>query len=745
MRDLESADTLAPAGGDSMRFEAPAPKLAGRYELLGLLGTGGMGAVYRVRDTELGEVVALKMLHPDWARTPEALERFRSEVRLARRVTHRHVARTFDIGEHEGERFLTMECVDGGSLAARLAERGALPPAEVIEIARAIAAALGAAHQAGVVHRDLKPENVLFARDGRVVVTDFGIAHAGGAETAVVGTPAYMAPEQLVPGAAIDHRADLFALGVLMYEMLTGERAWTGSPAALLAARAAQADPLQVTGALGPLVRRCTAIAPADRPASADEVVQALPASTPAQPPPAPARMPLPSRAGKTVAVLPLVFEGPEADRYVADGLTSDLIDTLSMTRGLLVRPRGVVARYAGTTLSPAELGRELGVDVIVEGSVRPLGSAIRIGVRLIGTEDGFQLWARRFDTALAELLGVSDAVAQAIASALTAEMPALAQPATDHAAIELYLRAKQEFWTSWQATSKPAAEMFERALALAPNDGRILSATARALARMMFFGEGDREVIGARGREVAERAVAVAPELGDSWAALATCRLNSDDPLGAADALRRGLVHAPNSVALQDQLGRVLSETGPIDEAATRLGIAIDLDPTLPSARIDLSRLQALRGDWAQVDVTIGPLAKSLAMVAHRARFALWRREPIEIGDAQLGPFATLYRALLSSGTLTDTQRAFMAEREANSVGRMRPLIFQRNAEMHAYVGDFDAAFVALRGGVDAGLLDLVWIERCPLLAPMRDDPRYPPLHATLRDRSKQILDALR
>src|SRR5262249_20544803 len=205
------------------------PVLAGRYEVLGLLGAGGMGAVYRVRDVRLGEIVALKMLRPEAGRTDEMIARFRGEVRLARRVTHRNVARTFDLGEHDGEPFLTMECVDGGSLAAHLAERGALPIGDTLAIVDAMCAALTAAHDAGVVHRDLKPENVLLARAGRGVVTDFGVAMPGEqGDDAIAGTPAYMAPEQRTVGAAVDRRADVYALGVVLHEMLTGERARAG-------------------------------------------------------------------------------------------------------------------------------------------------------------------------------------------------------------------------------------------------------------------------------------------------------------------------------------------------------------------------------------------------------------------------------------------------------------------------------------------------------------------------------------
>jgi serine/threonine-protein kinase len=178
---IEDAETLiagaarAAMPGDSAHFLPRAHRLD-RYEILGFLGAGGMGAVYRVRDGELGEDVALKLLRADLTREPDALERFRDEVRLARRVTHRNVARTYDIGEHQGQRFLTMELVDGRSLASLLAERGALPAGEVVAVAVEICAGLAAAHRVGVVHHDLKPENVMVARDGRIIITDFGIA-----------------------------------------------------------------------------------------------------------------------------------------------------------------------------------------------------------------------------------------------------------------------------------------------------------------------------------------------------------------------------------------------------------------------------------------------------------------------------------------------------------------------------------------------------------------------------------------
>ena len=194
--------------------------VAGRYEILGFVGSGGMGTVYRARDRELDEIVALKIMRGELSYDPQALARFRREVKLARRVTHRNVARTFDIGEHAGMVFLTMELVGGESLAQRLARKKRLPVERALEIALEIARGLSAAHAAGVVHRDLKPDNVLLSPEGRVVVTDFGIAFAEDALAResgfrrLVGTPAYMAPEQLEAPDRVDARVDVYALGL---------------------------------------------------------------------------------------------------------------------------------------------------------------------------------------------------------------------------------------------------------------------------------------------------------------------------------------------------------------------------------------------------------------------------------------------------------------------------------------------------------------------------------------------------
>jgi len=757
---VEIADTVAAAtpGLSSDRFDAPPPRLAERYEVLGLLGTGGMGAVYRVRDTTLGELVALKVLRAELMHDPDALARFRDEVRLARRVTHRNVARTYDIGEHEGIAFLTMELVEGRSLAGLIAERGAIPDQELVPIACAICAGLSAAHAASIVHRDLKPENVLIAKDGRVVVTDFGIARAHDAAmqaTSIVGTPNYMAPEQLEQGAVLDARTDLYALGAVLYEMLTGERAWgTGPVMEVLSARLREREPRHprvlrpnANETLAAVAMRCMRASADERFASADDVERALRAYQAGPSVVASARpAPRPASSSKTVAVLPFRNAGPPDDDYLASGLTEDFIDTLSMTRGLLVRPRGVVVRFEKSPLGPHEIGRELGVQVIVDGSIRRVGTTVQLGVRLIGTADGFQLWAKRFEASINDLLVVSDGAARAIADALTTELPVLDRSAqTDPAGVELYLRARAQFLSSWRNTAAPAAKLFESALALAPSDPRIVAGCALAYVRMIFFGEGDRAANVARARELTERAVVLGPELGDAWASLASFRLHTSDAVGAMRAARAGLDHAPNSAALHDLMGRLLVEVGRADEALVRLEIALALDPTLFTARLEISRVHALLGDWSSAEAVLeGPTPIVGAHDAQRARLAFWRQ--VELQGLRLEPntYAQIYCDVLRTRTLSPEVRKFMIDRAASSTGRLRALFYQRNTEIFAFIGDVDEAIAATQSAIAGDLLDVLWMDRCPVLESVRADPRWPALRAVVAERGRRILEAM-
>jgi predicted Ser/Thr protein kinase len=263
-----------------------AEALASRYEVLDPLGEGGMGMVYRVRDRETTEILALKLLRPEIARDPAMMDRFKNEIRLAHRITHKNVCRIYDFNRVDDLAFFTMEYVDGESLRAYLKRAGKLTPERVIDLTRQITAGLSEAHAQGVIHRDLKPENVMLGRDGLVKLLDFGIARAIESDVVVartiMGTPEYMAPEQS-QGKAIDQRADLYALGLILYECLTGRRAFSGATPVEIALKQLKEKPLpprkflsSVPPILEAAVMRCLEKEPARRFASASELQRAL-------------------------------------------------------------------------------------------------------------------------------------------------------------------------------------------------------------------------------------------------------------------------------------------------------------------------------------------------------------------------------------------------------------------------------------------------------------------------------------
>jgi serine/threonine-protein kinase len=266
--------------------------IAGRFRIVGRLGGGGMGDVYRADDHELGTSVALKFLPAELAGDPVRLERLRSEVRLARQVAHPNVCRVYDIGDADGRPFLSMEFIDGEDLASLLRRIGRLPKDKAIELAREICAGVGAAHELGVVHRDLKPANVMIDGRGRARVADFGLARTadelGGGREAMAGTPAYMAPEQL-QGADATKQTDIYALGLVLYELFTGKRAHDVSTIAGLKERysssAPPTSPSELVEGMDPVVERvimhCLAMDPEERPASALAVMAALPGGDP--------------------------------------------------------------------------------------------------------------------------------------------------------------------------------------------------------------------------------------------------------------------------------------------------------------------------------------------------------------------------------------------------------------------------------------------------------------------------------
>jgi serine/threonine protein kinase len=402
----------------------------GHYRITGAIGAGGMGEVYCATDTKLGRDVALKVLPAQMARDPEFLGRFQREARAVAALNHPSIVTIFSVEEDEGVQFLTMELVEGRSLKALIAEKG-LAIEQVREIGAALADALATAHEKGIVHRDLKPANIMVTKDGRVKILDFGLATntltADSSEVTatsadytkigmVMGTPAYMSPEQ-VTGGAIDHRTDIFSLGIVLYELASGGRPFRGNSAAALASAILSDAPrplselrAELPESLATAIHRCLEKNAADRFPSARQLCSALRGLFPetsssgrstgtASRTPSGDSGAARAEEGFWIAVLPFKYGGANADvTALAEGLTEEIVTGLSRFSYLRVIALSSTKKYAHEEVDVRGVGKELGARYVMEGSLRQSGSKLRIAVQLVDTHSGAHLWAETYD-----------------------------------------------------------------------------------------------------------------------------------------------------------------------------------------------------------------------------------------------------------------------------------------------------------------------------------------------------------
>ncbi len=770
-------DTIRAAeAGDALGMTlAPGQEFAGRYEVEALLGRGGMGAVYRVRDRALGETVALKLLT---LASDRALERFRGEVRLARKVTHPNVARIHDFGEVGEVRYLTMEYVEGRALDAILEEQGALDPIRAARIARDIAMGLEAAHEAGIIHRDLKPANVLLANEGRVVLTDFGIARAMASEAKthetgmLVGTPHYMSPEQ-VSGRKADPRSDVYAFGLILFELLTGRLPFEGDTPIAVAAARLHRDPLDprdvtaVPDALANLFLSCTARDPAGRPASMSVVTRALDAFLSGDASPeVSARAsqslyaPIASPGEHTIAVLPFDYRGsPESD-YLGDGLAEELVDVLSRTRGLKVLAVGATRRFAKAR-DPEAIAAELGADSVVDGTVQLAGSRVRITARLIDTDSALQRWNDRFEGTVEDLFALQESMGRRIAEALRLEVDAAVHGhKAPREAITLYLRARRLLRRDAMIRAEEAIELLDQCIALAPDFSVGLVAHAMASVRGWWGTHAlDGDVRRQRAERSVERALRRAPDLAETHLAAAMLDVQVGRFREAAVALSRALEIAPTMAEAQHYLGELQIESGRVEEGIRRLELTLELDPTLTLCHLTLGRAAIFRGDFEAYRrhtqaVAESEIGHSLPAAMGRFRAALWRGEMEEAnqrlaGVRDVGTKAAERVALLCAVAVGEGESKAALEMidrapEWLANPRFDVLIHQIGAEVFCTAGALDLAFDCLEVAAKGVLLDLNWVDNCPSLAPMRGDARFAAARALVARRASEILAAL-
>ncbi len=778
-------DTIAGSLPTQGNVVADVPDMvAGRYKIQRWLGGGGMGRVYEALDIELHEQVALKILKPGL--TEDALERFRREVKLTRRIQHPNVARMFDIGDSDTTKFLTMELVVGEALARSCGKP--LPYPRVLDLGKQIASGLAAAHDKGVIHRDLKPDNVLVERvTGRAVLTDFGIARGVDDPSvtqvgSVVGTPRYMAPEQLA-GREVDARSDLFALGVILYELVMGTRPWSGDNAIAIAVAQATQKPepidARVPAAFAAAIMICIDLDPSRRPQSAHDLVAifgALPAThesddeptrvsrpprtpvpttPPKAPPPAPHASTSQSGAVVTLAVLPLPC-GP-GDEYLADAVLEDLIDTMSSSSGIKVRPAGLVRTKADP--DPREVGRALDVDYVVTGSIRRTPQGIRVSARLIAITDGFQIWAHRADGIDTDVLAISEQLARGIASALSTRATAPTRP-TDPRAVDLYLRARAELRLFWGTHAVAAADLLDQAFELSPSSAPI--AGARAYAATQAWAMSGERPLYARAIEAIERGIQL--DHPEAFLASAALKINCGDAVGGARDLGTALVRGPMLAAAHEMAGRILVEVGAVTEARKHLENARALDPSRSHIiGVEVARLDALEGRWeaadASIERVISDTDKSILQLGmvHKARLAAWRGDKgamlaaTTVFAPRMGTAATRLIEYISNAANAGRVDSALWRDFVDQFGglhkpvRTQLMGLQLLAELAFILDREDLGLETLEEAERLGLMDVVILDKCPVFERVANHPRFRQIRSRVADRAGEVLAAFR
>ena len=582
----------------------------GSYKILVPIGAGSMGEVYRATDTKLGRDVALKVLPAEMAYDPERLARFRREAKALAQLDHPNIVTIHSVEESDGVHFLTMQLVQGQPLD-RLIPAAGLPVEQIVEIASALADALAAAHEKGIVHRDLKPANVMVTSEGRVKVLDFGLAKDVraanlGAPTltlasqtqagVVMGTPAYMSPEQ-ASGRPLDHRTDIFSLGVVLHEMATGRRPFEGNSSAEMISAILRDAALPVTDVrpdlpsdLARIIRRCLEKDPRHRVQTARDVsnefrdlsrqtTQKLPPATPPASRTVPAADSGAARAdeGFWVAVLPFKYSSSNAElAALADGLTEDIVTGLSRFSYLRVIARSSTSRYAQAAVDVRSAGKELGARYVMEGSLRQAGMKLRLAVQLVDTVSGAHLWAENYERTFSseDIFALQDDLVPRIVSTV-----ADTQGVLPHSMTEVIRSKDPEQLSPYEAVLRGFAH-FQR-----------VNAVEHAAARAGL-----------------ERAVQQAPGHADCWAMLSLIIKEEyahgfnvqPDPVGRAlVAARRAVDAAPSNHLAYHALAAALffrREHAAFRNAAER---AVALNPMDGFTMAYMGFLTAYAGDW--------------------------------------------------------------------------------------------------------------------------------------------------
>lgn len=767
----------------------------GPYEVLSPLGSGGMGEVYRARDTRLEREVALKILGRGLLTDDIARKRFRKEAQALAKLNHSHIAQVYDFATEEGVDFFVMELVPGETLTERLT-RGPLPVADVLKVGRELAQGLSAAHAEGVIHCDLKPANLRLSKDGVLKILDFGLARLRlpmvtgnatasltGTEIGVSGTLPYMAPEQL-RAESLDARTDLWGAGVVLYELATGTRPFRETVPAKLTDAILHSGPEppaarrpEVSAGLSNLILKCLEKDPDRRYQSANELKLDLERlASPTAPTVGMAASKRSSRwwpAGAaativgalavsgvflfgrsqpipSVAVLPFVNASGNVDlEYLSDGIAEELINSLTQVQPLKVIARPTAFSYKGRPAAPRDIGSELKVRAVVMGRLTQRGEMITVQVDLVDTAEGAELWGGKFERRLGEIASLQQAINRQVTSVLRVKLTSdqkkrLARPQTENAeAFQLYLRGRQ-FLSEMSTAGEylKSLDYFRQAVQKDPKFAKGWAGLADAYAYLSFQDlEPAREVM-PKAREAALKALELDPDLAEAHTSLGIVKMYYDWDLPGAEAeFRRAMELNPGEDFSRHWYAHYLEKVQRFEEANAELRRVVELDPLSPMYTGDLAlQYYFMRQPEKVIEIALKNKSPDSASPWEAIALALayemlGRREESLVTIGKMTAADPIYRGFAGALLARQGRRA-EAQRILAEMSAQKGYVpaFQL-ALVHLGLGQTDETFRYLEMAYEdrsSALYDYILID--PQWGVVHDDPRYKDLLRRLR-----------